>query len=181
MKKMLFAIIMLLLFFFSSYAQPGQNKISFGIKGGYNHTVINGRQTNGDKTGFIGSSIYGSLSGEMRIGENKFLGAELLYSWVNDWNFIEIPVHFREMLNRQISIFAGPKLDVAADRFDSTKESKSGLIGLSAEAGGQYDFRRHLFAEVRYSVGISRSFNDPFFDINNARRNNFRLGIGYRF
>ncbi len=181
MKKVFFIIIMLLLIFLNSYAQSGKNKISFGIKGGYNHTVINGVETNGGKTGFVGSTIYGSLFGEMGIDENKFLGAELLYTWVNDWNFIEIPVHFREMVSRQISIFAGPKLDIAADRIDSTKESRSRLIGISAEAGGQYDVSRHLFAEVRFSVGISKSFNDQFFDINNGRRNNFRFGVGYRF
>jgi len=100
---MLFAISMLLLLFLKCYAQPGRNKISFGIKGGYNHTVINGVETNGDKTGFVGSSIYGSLFGEIGIDEDKFLGAELLYTWVNDLNFIEIPVRFSEMLNRQIS------------------------------------------------------------------------------
>ena len=78
---MLFAIILLLLFFFSSYAQPAQKKISFGIKGGYNHTVINGLETNGGKTGFIGSSIDGSLFGEMRVGQNKFLGAGFYYGF----------------------------------------------------------------------------------------------------
>lgn len=117
---------------------------------------MNGYETNGAKTGFIGSTVYGSLFGERGISENKFLSAELTYSWVNDWNFIEISFHFRQMLNRQISIFAWPKLDVAADKIDKTKESTSRLLGISAEAGAQYDFSDHLFAEVKYSVGVRR-------------------------
>ena len=181
MEKKFFATITLLVLFFEPHAQSEKNKIIFGIKGGYNHTVINGYETNGAKTGFIGSTIYGSLFGERGIGENKFLSAELTYSWVNDWNFLEMPVHFRQMLNRQISIFAGPKLDVAADKFDKTKESTSRLLGISAEAGAQYDLSRHLFGEVKYSVGVTRNFNDTFFDINNGRRDNFRFGAGYRF
>lgn len=181
MRKQFFATIMLAAIFFGSYAQSGKNKISFGIKGGYNHTVINGYETNGDKTGYVGSSIYGSLFSEMGISENKFLGAELAFSWINDWHFLEIPIHFREMLNSRISIFAGPKLDLAADKFDKTKESESRLFGISAEVCSQYDFSRHLFAEVKYSIGVTRNFNDAFFDINNGRRNNFRFGAGYRF
>ena len=181
MKKKFFATITLLALFLALHAQPGKNTIIFGIKGGFNHTVINGYETNGTKTGFIGSTIYGSLFGESRIAENKFLSAELTFSWVNYWNFLEVPIHFRQMLNRQISIFAGPKLDVAIDKIDKTKECTSRLLGLSAEAGVQYDFSRHLFGEVKYSVGVTGSFNDVFFDINNGRRNNFRFGAGYRF
>src|SRR3569623_463601 len=112
MKKKIFATSVLLIFFFASYAQSEKNKIIYGIKGGFNHTVINGWETDGSKTGYAGSTIYGSLFGELRIDENKFLGAELGFSWVNDWNFIEAPFHFREMLNKQISIFASPKLDI---------------------------------------------------------------------
>jgi hypothetical protein len=181
MRRTTFATMALLVLFLESHGQAGKNKIIFGIKGGYNHTVINGYEANGGKTGFVGSTIYGSLFGERGIGENKFLGAELTFSWVNDWNFLEMPVRLRQMLNRQISIFAGPKLDLAADKFDKTKESESRLLCISAEAGAQYDFSRHLFGEVKYSVGVTRNFNDTPFDINNGRRNNFRLGAGYRF
>lgn len=172
---------MLLASFNISYSQTKNIGFTFGIKGGYNHTVINGHETNGAKTGFIGSTIYGSLFAEKGIGENKFLNAALTFSWVNDWNFIEIPFHYRQMLNRQISIFAGPKLDLAADKFDKAKESTSKFLGISAEIGCQFNFSRHLFAETEYSIGISRSFYDQFFDINNGRRNNFRIGAGYYF
>ncbi|KAA9035941.1 porin family protein [Ginsengibacter hankyongi] len=181
METKVFATITLLVLFLQSNAQSEKNKFIFGIKGGYNHTVINGYETNGAKTGFIGSTVFGSLFGERGISENKFLSAEFTYSWVNDWNFVEIPFHFRQMLNRQISIFAGPKLDVAADKIDKSKESTSRLLGISAEAGAQYDFSHHLFGEVKYSVGVTENFNDVFFDINNGKRDNFRIGAGYRF
>ena len=104
-----------------------------------------------------------------------------MFSWVNDWHLVEMPFHFRHMLNKKISIFAGPKVDLAADRFDKTEESKSKLLGLSAEAGVQYDLHRHFFVEAKYSAGITKSINEAEFDINNGRRNNFRVGAGYRF
>ena len=172
---------MLLASFFKLQAQVEKNKFRFGIKGGYNHTVINGLETNGAKTGFVGSTIYGSLFVEKEIAGNEFFNTGFIFSWVNDWHFIEIPFHLRQMLNKQISIFGGLKLDLAADKFDKSKESTSKFLGISAEVGGQYNFSNHLFAESEYSIGISKSFNDSFFDINNGRRNNFRIGVGYIF
>jgi hypothetical protein len=181
MKKSFLGATMLLALFFKLQAQVENNKFSFGIKGGYNHTVINGHETNGAKTGFVGGTLYGSLFVEKGIAQNKFLNAGLTFTWVNDWHFIEVPIHFRQMFNKQISMFAGPRLDLAADKFDKTKESTSKFFGLSAEIGCQYNFSGHLFAETQYSIGISKSFNDSVFDINNGKRNNFRIGAGYRF
>jgi len=181
MKKSLIIVIGLLAIFPKLQAQTEIHKLTFFFKGGYNHTVISGNETNGGKTGFVGSTIYGAFGIEKGIAESKFVNTAVLFSWVNDWHFIEIPFHYRQMLNKQISIFAGPKLDLAADKFDTTKESTSKFLGVSAEIGAQYNFSIHLFAETVYSIGISRSFNDPFFDINSGRRNNLRIGIGYYF
>jgi hypothetical protein len=181
MKKSLIAVIVLLAVFPKLHAQTQINKLTFSIKGGYNHTVINGYETTGVKTGFTGSTIYGGFVIEKGIAESKFINAGLLFSWVNDWHFLEIPFHYRQKLNKEFSIFAGPKLDLAADKFDKTKESTSKFLGISAEIGGQFNFSVHVFAETEYSIGISRSFNDEFFDINSGRRDNFRIGVGYYF
>lgn len=180
MKKSLIVII-LLAEFPNLHAQTEINKVTFSIKGGVNHTVINGYETNGAKTGFVGSTIYGAFIIEKRISESNFFNTGFLFSWVNDWHFIEIPFHYRQKLNNEISIFAGPKLDLAADKFDKTKESTSKFLGISAEIGGQYNFSVHVFAETEYSIGISKGFNDTFFDINSGRRDNFHIGLGYYF
>ena len=162
------------------YAQK-EKKSWLGIKGGFNHTVINGVETNGNKTGFVGSTIYGGLFTENHIGSTTLLMNELLFSWVNDWHFIEATVHLKQMLNDQAAVFLGPKLDFAADRFSNQKQSKSGFVGISIETGAQYYFSKHFFAEGRYSIGLSRQFRDVFFDINDGRRNNLRFGLGFRF
>ncbi len=122
MKKPFFVIIMLLASFFKLQAQVENNKFTFGIKGGYNHTVINGLETNGAKTGFVGSTIYGSLFVEKEIAGNEFLNTGVTFSWVNDWHFIKIPFHLRQMLNKQISVFGGLKLDLAADNLTRVKK-----------------------------------------------------------
>jgi len=174
-------IVLLLLLSVRLCAQSERPNFTFGIKGGFNHTVIKGFETDGDRTGFIGSTAYGTLFVEKSIASNMFVSGGLTFSWVNDWHFLEIPVHFRLLLNRRVSVFGGPKLDISADRFDPQKESTSKLFGISTEFGSQYSFKDHLFVEAAYSFGLSKSINDAFFDINNARRNNFRIGVGYQF
>ncbi len=158
-----------------------ENKLNFGIKGGMNRIHIKGYESNGQKTGFIGTTIYGALFTKFNIGSTTFLETEILFTWVNDWHFIEVPFHIKQMLNKKVGIFLGPKLDFAADRLDSTKQSKSDILGLSMEVGTQYNFSKRIFAEGRYSIGLSQQFRDESFDINNGKRNNLRFGFGFRF
>lgn len=106
---------------------------------------------------------------------------ELLFSWVNNRHFIEATIHLKQMLNDRTAVFPGPKLDITADRFASQKRSKSGFAGISIGTGAQYHFSKHLFAEGRYSIGLSKQFRDVFFDINDGRRNDLRFGVGFRF
>lgn len=180
MKKLFFLVLTSLCLFVRLSAQK-EKRTRFGIKGGFNHTVINGYETNGSKTGFIGGSIYGALFTETHIGANSFLANELLFSWTNDWHFIEVPIYIKQMLNSRWAVFLGPKLDLAADKFDKRKESKSGFCGVSVETGVQFNFMKQLFAEGRYSIGLSKQFRDESFDINDGKRNNFRIGAGFRF
>jgi Outer membrane protein beta-barrel domain len=180
MKKIFLLVLTSICLAVQLYAQT-EKKICFGIKGGLNHTVINGYETNGDKTGFIGTTVYGAFFAETHIGSTTFLVTELLFSWVNDWHFIEVPFHIKQMLNHKLGVFLGPKLDFAADKFDNSKKSKSGFCGLSIETGTQFNFTKRIFAEGRYSIGLSEQFRDESFDINDGKRNNFRLGVGFRF
>jgi hypothetical protein len=180
MKKIFFLVLASICLIVQVTAQT-EKKTRFGIKGGFNHTVINGYETNGTKTGFTGSSVYGAFFSETHIGSSTFLVNELLFSWTNDWHFIEIPIHIRQMLSPKLAVFLGPKLDLAADKFDNTKNSKSGFIGVSIEAGTQLNLTKRIFAEGRYSIGLSKQFRDESFDINDGQRNNLRFGIGFRF
>jgi len=180
MKKIFFLVFTVIFFVCHAFAQK-ERKIDFGLKGGFNHTVINGYETNGTKTGFVGSSIYGALFTEIHIGPTTFLGSELLFSWTNNWHFIEVPFHIKQMLNKRVSLFLGPKIDFAADKLDPAKESKSGTCGVSIEAGTQFNIINRLFIEGRYSFGLSNQFQDEFFDINDGSRNNLRFGVGFRF
>ena len=73
MKKSLIIVIGLLAIFPKLQAQTEIHKLTFFFKGGYNHTVISGNETNGGKTGFVGSTIYGAFGIEKGIAESKFV------------------------------------------------------------------------------------------------------------
>lgn len=164
-----------------SRSQLPVTTLQFGFKGGLNHTTINGVETNGSKTGFTGTSAYMGFYGIIPVGKATQLQTEALFSWINDWNFIEVPVHIRQTLSKRWSAFLGPKLDIAADRFDKKDGNTSGLLGVSAETGIQFSLTKKIFFESRYSIGITRQFRDAGFDINEGRRNNFRFGVGLQF
>lgn len=180
MKKVIYLGLMAIGMTLQASAQT-EKKTHFGIKGGFNHTVINGVETDGDKTGFTGSSVYGALFTETHIGPTTLLVNELLFSWANDWHFIEAPIHIKQMLNSKLSVFLGPKLDFTADKFDGRKADKSGFCGVSMEIGAHFNFTKRIFAEGRYSIGLSKQFKDESFDINDGKRNNLRFGVGIWF
>jgi len=167
--------------FSGAFAQKKSCTVQFGFKAGLNHCVINGAETSGEKTGFTGTTGYGAFFSEIPIGSTTFLQNELLFTWTNDWHFIEIPLYLKQALNNKWSVLLGPKLDIVADKFDKTDGNTSDLLGVSVETGTQFSFSKRIFVEGRYSIGLSKQFKDPFFDINEGRRNNLRFGIGLRF
>src|ERR1700741_1207305 len=111
MKKLSLLIITSFTFLSLLQAQT-ERKTGFGIKGGLNHSRVNGFETNGKRTGYIGTELYVSLFASARIGATTFFDTELLFSYTNDYHFIEIPVHIKQMLAKRISLFLGPKLDI---------------------------------------------------------------------
>lgn len=159
-----------------------KSRIHYGIKGGLNNTHIRGVEATGAKTGYIGTEVYGSFFLEAGAHKNTYFGTELLFSYTESYHFFEIPLHIKQVLTRRLVGFAGPKFDLYADKLvENDPYARVRTCGISAEGGLQYRFFRNIFAELRYSIGISKQINDFIFDINDGRRNTLRVGIGIRF
>lgn len=160
------------------------NKIhsSFGLKGGLNRSIVNGRTTTGAKTGYRGTEVYGSLFADFKLTQQWNFENELMFSWTDDYHFVEIPLHLKFKLSNKWKTFAGPKLDIILDNENDPfkSEYKFRHFGLSGELGVQYRITNWLFAETRYSQAFTRQVTDLALDINNAKRNTFRLGFGVR-
>lgn len=155
----------------------------FGFKGGYNRSDVVGRETDGDKTGYIGGELYGGFFAETVVSKRINIGTELLFSWTDDYHFIELPVHLKYTFAGKWNIFAGPKLDFLIDNDSDQAESNYRFknFGISADLGVQYNITRRFFAEIRHSRSFTAQVTDMVLDINNGKRNTWRIGLGIRF
>lgn len=158
-------------------------KTSIGFKGGFNRSHVKGRDLSGSKIGYIGGELYGGFFSDIGLSRTWSLENELLFSWTNDYHFIEIPVHLKHVFDRKWNVFAGPKLDVIVDNDNSPYESNYRFknFGVSAELGLQYNILRRFFAEARYARSFTSQVTDLFLDIHDGKRSTLRIGLGIAF
>ncbi len=156
----------------------------FGAKLGYNNSNISGKDSNGDAAGYLGNEFYVGFFIESQLKKKISLQTELIYSFTEDYNFLEVPLNIRYTIYETFWIFAGPKFDFLLDNDEDIDEANYEFrnFGVSLDLGVQYHLSAKLFVEVRYSVGLVEQLKrDIQLDINNATRNTFRIGIGYKF
>jgi hypothetical protein len=160
----------------------GVKETNFGVKLGYNNSNISGKDSNGEATGYFGNELYLGLFVDKQLTNKTSLQLELIYSFTEDYNFLEIPLNIKYKVYRKLYLFAGPKFDFILDNDISEANYEYRNFGVSADLGVQYLIAMDFFAEVRYSIGFEEQLKrDIQLDINNATRNTFRIGIGYRF
>ena len=170
-------ILVLLLGPVTLYGQ--EKKAIFGFKGGLNQSDVNATGLNGSKSGYIGTELYAGFFADSKLSEKFSLGNELLFSFTNDYHFIELPIHFKYKIVEKWNVSLGPKLDYIVDNDDVWNDFKQ--FGLSGEIGSQYRINSLFFAEVRYAQSFTRQINSDFFEFYNGKRNTFRIGLGVNF
>src|SRR5436190_7421466 len=125
LKKLL--ILSFNLFTFLCYSQH-TFKTNLGFKFGLNNTYINGTDVNGAKTGFNGTEFYAAFFSDTKIGKNTSIENEILYSFTDGGQFIEIPIHLKNKIYKNVYILYGPKLDlIGAKEAESDKFDPIGL------------------------------------------------------
>lgn len=180
MKKINF--LAFLFCYFSLYAQ-NQKMTVFGFKGGYNKSILKGNELDGSKTGYIGYELYGGFFSDTSLNKNLSFEQELLFSYTDDYHFIEFPFHLKHKVFTKGTVFIGPKLDFIADNDNDYFESRYKFknFGISADFGTQYNFSKRFFVEIRYSKSFTEQVDDLDLDIYGGKRNTFRVGLGVKF
>ena len=153
-------------------------KSNIGFKVGLNNSNVSGFETNGAETGFVGTEAYGGFFVDTKIGKNTSLENEFLYSFTDDYHFIEFPIHIKHNIFRKFYGFYGVRLDVATT---SRMGYKFEPIGYTAEIGTQFFISKKSFIELRYSNGFTKQINDYQLDILDGKRNTLRFGVGVKF
>ncbi|WP_395054063.1 outer membrane beta-barrel protein [Flavobacterium sp.] len=177
------AILFMLLIVSSSITAQSKKSTTFGIKGGYNKSTVNGTELDGTKTGYIGYELYGSLFSDTELNNEWNFENELLFSYTDNYHFIEIPVHFKRRFLKKCFILLGPKLDFIADNDNDSFERyyRFRNFGVSGELGIQYNISKRFFVETRYSKSFTSQIDDLVLEIYSGKRNTFRIGVGIKF
>ncbi|MBX2895580.1 MAG: porin family protein [Cyclobacteriaceae bacterium] len=160
-------------------AQNEKKLTPFGLKAGLNRSVINGKELDGTATGFIGLELYVSFFIENELNKKWRFENEILFSFTDDYHFIEIPLRLKYLIHKKIFLTAGPKLDFVLNNDDEIYDFNN--FGVSVEMGMQYELTKRIISEFRYSHGLLPQINDFALDIYDGKRNTIRLGLGYRF
>ena len=173
-------ILFLITFPQFSFAQSEKTTI-FGFKGGYNRSIINGIELDGTKTGFIGDEFYACFFSDSKLTQKWNLENELLFSFTDEYQFIEIPIHVKYFFYKNWNVLLGPKFDFLLNNDDILRGYNFQNFGLSAELGIQYLFFSRILCEMRYSYGFVEQIDDFVLEIYNGKRNTLRIGIGIQF
>lgn len=177
---LLFLVIILTIF--NTNAQ-NEKKTIFGFKGGYNKSIVDAKELDGTESGYIGYELYGGFFADSELNKNFNLENELLFSYTDDYHFIEIPIHLKYRIKSKWFIMLGPKLDFIVD--DDNDDFEAGYkfknLGVSGELGIQYHFSKRFFAETRYSRSFTSQIDDLVLDFYGGKRHTFRIGLGIKF
>ena len=174
MKKILF--IVLLGFSFHGFSQD----VKYGVRGGYNISNLDfdGNPTMANKHR---NSIYIGFFGDIRLSKTVSLVPELQFSaegaklevWHLD--YIQAPIFLKFRLSEKVRFGLGPQVGLKVNKVDDGVKN----MAYSAVAGIEYKLSHMLFADLRYTYGITNVFDDnlPF----EAKNTNIQIGIGYKF
>ncbi|MEQ3657080.1 MAG: outer membrane beta-barrel protein [Dokdonia sp.] len=186
-NKATIAQLLLLLFLcFTSVlqAQEHNSKFTFGIKAGFNRSITTGKELDGERTGYIGTEVYGSVFGQYAISNSISGQIEALFSWTDNVNYIEIPVYLMVDIYKRWSVKSGAKFDYIPDSELSLTTGGVAIVsrtGFSIPMGVEFSISKKWLAEVVYNIGLTQQANDLVLEIFKATRNTLRVGLGYRF
>lgn len=205
MKKV---ILIAIAVFGFTFANAQQTK--FGLKGGMNIANFSGDiEENSSKVSFhaggfaeIKISDKFSIQPELLYSEQgtKMDGLSEVIDFTTytadisfRLSYINIPVMFKFYVDKSFYFELGPQLGILTGAKTITKISgfnqeakqdvkdffKSTDFGLNFGAG--YDFTNHLFANVRYNLGLANIAETVNGDDSKIKNSNFMLSIGYKF
>jgi hypothetical protein len=152
-------------------------QVEVGFKTGINYYDIYGINYMDEPSGIIGYTPYFALFINRNLSDRFSLNLEALYSWSEDWHFVELPIHKKYKVFNRIYLFGGPKLDVLVYEFIAGESKR---VAISTDVGVAGYLTKRLFIELRHSYGISEQLYDPY-DFDLGRRNTFRAGVGFHF
>jgi len=169
-------LTLLLVISFYGFSQ----EVKYGVRGGYSISNLD-FEGNTPITNAHRNSFYIGFFGDMRLSKTVSLVPELQFSAegakVEVWqlDYIQAPILLKFRLSEKIHVGIGPQVGLKINKVDDAAKN----MAYSGVAGLEYKLTHMLFADLRYTYGITNVFDDylPF----EAKNRNIQLGVGYKF
>ena len=158
--------------------------VRFGVKGGWNYSVVNAVDKEGQPSGYVSgiiAELYGGLALEKQLTPKSYIGSGVLVSFTDSVTFLELPVFYKYQFYKNFSFLAGAKLDYIPDEQYNTFFYFRKRFGISANIGIDYKISKRFTAEAYYSRGLVKQYDDLILEYYDSKRNVYRVGITYFF
>lgn len=174
MKRLLILTI-LLVFSFSGFSQD----IKYGVRGGFtiSNLDFDGASPVANKHR---NSLYFGAFATIGLSKTISLMPELQFSAEGakeealNLDYIQAPILFRIRLSEKFHFGLGPQVGLKVHKYeDGVKD-----LAYSAVTGIEYKLTHVLFADLRYTYGLSNIFDEGLVE---AKNSNIQIGVGYKF
>ena len=154
--------------------------VKYGVRGGYN---ISNLDFDGefDAENKHRNSIYIGFFANIGLSKTISLAPEIQFSaeGANEetlhLDYIQAPVFLRFRISEKIHVGFGPQVGLKVHKYEDGIRN----FAYSGVAGLEYKINYALFADVRYTYGISNIFDGKIGV--EARNTNIQIGVGYKF
>ena len=199
MKKVLFAIILSVLF---TSGLQAQGDLKFGVTGGLINSnadvgfSVLGLVDLGSVNAISKTGFYVGVIADIGISEKFHLQPELTYASAGDLSYIHIPIMVKYYVINKLYAQAGPQLSFSSniDGIKGAIQDIEGVLGTNGDVddvlntigvdlgfGLGYDILDNLSAQIRYSTELTNRYTGPLNNSLKVRASNVNVGIAYFF
>jgi hypothetical protein len=140
------------LFFFASIFIFSQNyPIKYGVKVGWNYSVVDAIDNEGNLSGYISpiiDEIYGGLAIEKQFSPKSFIQTGLLVSYTESVTVLELPIFYKYNFHKRFSSLLGVKIDYLPDEQYNQFYYFRNRFGFSLNLGLDYKISKKLSTEA---------------------------------
>ena len=159
MKKVIFTFMLLGIGILGTNAQT----VKFGVKAGLNYANFTGSDVQTDAI----TSYHAGIVSEINLAKSFSIQPELLYStqgasyenaideYKNELGYISLPVILKVYLSDSFSLELGPQASFLLNKKDEFNLNDYNTFDFSANAGVGLKITDTLFAQARYSLGLT--------------------------
>lgn len=159
MQKLLLTILLISIGYTNSNAQ----NVKIGVKAGLNYANFTGSEIQTDAI----TSYHAGIVAEISVLDSFSIQPELLYStqgasyenaideYKNELGYISLPVLLKIYLSDSFSLDVGPQASFLLNKKDEFNLNDYNTFDFSANAGLSLKITKSLFAQARYSLGLT--------------------------